>query len=474
MLNELKSQLILKYSPAAKFEFSGCRLIVSTGRYGDSTKNGEPNEYEVSLDMHGNGDFDSYKIPQPGGYYSQPMLFGIKGAYKVDESVVRRLMNSVQKTLNKMQTFCEAEKKYNKLITSNASTAFNGGYGGYGGFYRIIERYGQDSQFSKKSFSKIWLFIDKQNRDEVYEFAKYFIKYPDLLNAHDIPNLILKEHDNVSVIDIWYQMATDFKNYNILDSIIAKIYVITDKNDLNSLGKLIKSFPNSDYAKKGIEDSYTTVNKKGNIAGYEWFIKKHPSSQQAKLAMNNIHRISFSKAKEINTLNAYNDFIIANPYSKQVDEANQKSYEFENKKYSGKFWSRKVEKNSRALLIQLKRIQRDMGAQGSKEGKTGYHLIVNRMQELLQDKFPAEEATLRYLESEEFKDFFENFTSTMNDMKEILNKISKNTSDLSSILQQQTNVLSRHLSASAKEQKMANFYAHEHQLWDRYIKKQET
>jgi len=72
----------------------------------------------------------------------------------------------------------------------------------------------------------------------------------------------------------------------------------------------------------------------------------------------------------------------------------------------------------------------------SRDLRLGYRMVINRMNDLLQDKFPAEDATLRYLESEEFKDFYRDFKSSMEDIRSTLRKIADNTSDLSSILKE--------------------------------------
>jgi hypothetical protein len=60
--------------------------------------------------------------------------------------------------------------------------------------------------------------------------------------------------------------------------------------------------------------------------------------------------------------------------------------------------------DSRALLIRLKQISLQRRRANANE-QHGYLSIEERMSKLLQDEFPREEATLRYLESEEFKDY---------------------------------------------------------------------
>ena len=151
---------------------------------------------------------------------------------------------------------------------------------------------------------------------------------------------------------------------------------------------------------------YKLVLDNKNIAALQWFIDEYPTSEKSRNALQDIYKIAFEEAKSIHTIEAYNDFIVAYPYAEQVKEAQNEAYNLEENTYSGWLsWFSSDEKNSRALLVKSKQLERKMN-EADTEARDGYRLVIDRMNKLLQDKFPAEEATLRYLESEEFKDFY--------------------------------------------------------------------
>lgn len=227
----------------------------------------------------------------------------------------------------------------------------------------------------------------------------------------------------------------------------------------------IDAHPSSNQSKEAYKniciiefDRVATVN---NIVGYQWFVDTYKESSLAKDALKRIYSLSFNEAKNIDTLESYNDFIIAYPYASEVAEATQRAYKLESKKYSE--WFASDEKNSRALLIQSKRLSRKMR---NEKVKDGYLLVLNRMSELLQDKFPGEEATLRYLESEEYMDFVDKLNIALEAIKGSLDSIANNTSSINRLIEKQSSLMGSYFISSAQEQKMANFYTKQHQEWE--------
>lgn len=111
------------------------------------------------------------------------------------------------------------------------------------------------------------------------------------------------------------------------------------------------------------------------------------------------------------------------------------------------------EKLARALLIKSKQMARKMDDQVSKKSQQGYLLVIARMNQLLQEKFPYEDATLRYLESEEFKDFTRSFNRIMSDIQNSLSAIERNTGDIGIILKKQVSVMDQHFSSAAQDRR---------------------
>lgn len=219
---------------------------------------------------------------------------------------------------------------------------------------------------------------------------------------------------------------------------------------------------------------YKLVLDNKNIAGLQWFIDEYPKSEQSRNALQDIYNIAFEQAKSIHTVEAYNDFIVAYPYAEQVQEAQNEAYDLEENVYSGWFsWFSGDEKNSRALLVKSKQLERKMNDADTK-ARDGYRLVIDRMNKLLQDKFPAEEATLRYLESEEFKDFYRDLKKSLASIEDTLKRIDSNASNLSSILRNQSRMMDSHFRKAAQSKEMAAKYTEQHRFWERYIKDQDV
>ncbi len=287
-----------------------------------------------------------------------------------------------------------------------------------------------------------------------------------LTKLHDEPIDNIRHADIENLINLYGEYP---KVRNYFESLLLKKFSKTD-NAVNSLVNFISLKHTSPLSKqRAIKLVYSTVDKQNNIAAYNWFIGKYPEAQEARKALQNLYNIAFSTAKSINTIEAYNDFIIAYPYAKQIPEAKRKAYKLEAESYSG--WFSNDEKNSRALLVRSKQLARKMRDAKSSE-RDGYRLVIDRMNQLLQDKYPAEDATLRHLESEEFKDFYRDLKKSLDSINSTLERIERNTSDLRDTLKIQSQMVDLHFRKAAQSKEMANKYTKQHRHWERYLKDQ--
>jgi hypothetical protein len=244
--------------------------------------------------------------------------------------------------------------------------------------------------------------------------------------------------------------------------------IVTLKNEVSRMkDKIIQNKASFDWK---------IVEKQNNITGYEWFLKKYTNVNQSKKAIKNIHKIAFNKAQNIDTISSYNTFIFAYPYASQVNIANNKAYDMEVKKYTdlgmfGNFFEKeiKLEKKARKLLIKAKQIERT-SQDYSDYTKAGYLIVANRMYDLLQSKFDDSDATLRHLESQEFKDFVKSFKSIMSDIKYTLNKINSNVSNISGYTQKIVEVSKAGFSSAKADRDMTLFKDEEHKKWEKFMK----
>ena len=119
------------------------------------------------------------------------------------------------------------------------------------------------------------------------------------------------------------------------------------------------------------------------------------------------------------------------------------------------------EKKSRALLIKAKQIEREGNEYYGVE-KAGYVMIANRMYDLLQEEYDDTDATLRFLESEEFKDFMKNFKKLMRSMNERLEDISRYSSEILEVSKQG-------FSEANADRDMSEYKNEEHRKWQKFM-----
>jgi len=282
-----------------------------------------------------------------------------------------------------------------------------------------------------------------------------------------------------NTIDGYIQFINKYKLSKEMNMACKELYILVKyKNDIKIYDKFIHTNLYSSNKKElkidAISNIYKLIKMKNNISGYEWFIQNYPNSIKVKEAISNIHKLAYDKVLSINTISAYNTFIIAYPYAKQIREISNKAYKIEEKKYTDLgmfgFFSNesKMEKRARKLLIKAKQIER-MSDDYSGNVKAGYKIVANRMYDLLQEKFDDSEATLRYLESQEFRNFVKSFRSVMKDIKYTLNKINSNTSNIERYTKQMLNVSKEGFQSSKVDRDMASYKLAQHDKWEKLM-----
>jgi DNA-binding beta-propeller fold protein YncE len=264
------------------------------------------------------------------------------------------------------------------------------------------------------------------------------------------------------------------------EALQALYVLVEEKNAIDEYVWFLDTYPKASQIKKAQQKLYELVEKQNNIAGYEWFIKTYPKAPQVKEAIANMHKLAFEKAKNIDSITAYNTFIISYPMAQEVREANELAKDLERYKYTDALpsWFRSImpdfladifnaifgifsndEKKSRALLIKAKQIERQ-GNEYYGDKKAGYVMITNRMYDLLQEEYNDTDATLRFLESEEFKDFVRTFKSVMRSMNDRLNDISRYSSEILEVSKQG-------FSEANTDRDMSAYYTKQHREWEK-------
>jgi len=310
--------------------------------------------------------------------------------------------------------------------------------------------------------------IDNQPSIEALEA---FLMSSRLSLAHK-KNALIKLYAQVIKLNNEASYLSLIKNHPDTEQAIqglGKLYQLVKKyKTISKFEWFLNKFPNSVQSKSAISEILNIVSNENNVAGYAWFIKRYSGTQQAKDALLGMHEVAYSIAKDINTIESYNDFIIAYPTAKQIQEAQDKAYELEKSEYVGILSFFNEEKNARRLLIQSKILEQSSHDQ-PRDHRTGYMIVVNRMNDLLKHEFNSTEAALRHLESNEFKSFVKTFKSSMRDLKRQVARIAANTEDLSSIMKNQSKMMDNHFENAAQDREMASELTEQHRFWERYI-----
>ena len=249
-----------------------------------------------------------------------------------------------------------------------------------------------------------------------------------------------------------------------------KIYehIVLTRNNIQLYVGFLNKFPNSKNRDIITGNIYKHVQSQDNIAGYSWFLNNYSDDKNAKKALLRMHELAFEMAKDIDTVAAYNDFIMAYPTAMQVEKATESAYKMEKSIYTG-FFS-KEEKEARRLLIKSKIIEQS-GKTTDRNWRIGYMLVVNRMNDLLKKEFDSTDAVLRHLESNEFKHFVNSFEKSMSKLSRQLSSISKSSSDLANILKNQSSMMNNHFKNAAHDREMAAKITKQHRFWERHIGK---
>lgn len=275
-----------------------------------------------------------------------------------------------------------------------------------------------------------------------------------------------------------------YTEYPQIQELIAR-NILTREKLKNSITDLHQFNLHYKKQRKLIDESVAKIFKlveiKDSVSGYEWFISNYSSTKYAKKALDIIHKTMFAKAKIVNTVTAYNSFVFSYPTAKQINQANELAYEIEKEIYTElgvlSFWDtdHKKEKKSRKFLIKAKQIERfprDNDLRGNR--KSGYLIVADRMYSLLQEEFDDSEATLRHLESQEFKDFVSDFKSIMRDIKYTLEKIEDNSSRISRYTEEMISVAKEGFSDAKADRAMTAYYEKKKTEWDKLMHYRDT
>jgi len=99
------------------------------------------------------------------------------------------------------------------------------------------------------------------------------------------------------------------------------------------------------------------------------------------------------------------------------------------------------------------------------KNKDGYSLVKNRMIKLLGEEYEETDASLRYYESKEFLDFSEQFRDTMSGIKDVIESINSNTSNLSNITSRILSTTEQGFEDSKADRRLSEWKTKQYRRW---------
>ncbi len=283
-----------------------------------------------------------------------------------------------------------------------------------------------------------------QKEDSIKEYRSFLRKYPNTSINQKIEKRLKKLYSN-------------------------EIKKLKKENTIIAYANFLESDPNSYIEDDITKEIYKLVKEEDNIAGYEWYVNKYSKSSNAKQAIEQIHKLAFEEAKDINTISSYNTFVFNYPLAKEVKQANKKANELEREEYTSLGLlsfigtNEKLDRKARALLIKAKQIERyPLDNNLNRSSSMGYKIVANRMYELLQKEFIESEATLRHLESQEFKDFVKDF-------RNIMKKIQRTLNQTNNYIKEVVSISKRGFEDAKADREMAAYYTKQHRDWEKFM-----
>ena len=295
------------------------------------------------------------------------------------------------------------------------------------------------SKYNEDLAQYVYKTLDKSNYIAFYEFTKKFYNKFDVVQKtyRDIYDAVNKE--NTLEAYEWYesvfQLSVD-NSEDIKDHIdgyewYQKHFAGDASSELTNVMKKLNTLRQEKYAKE-----YEEVKKENNLAVYEDYAYRHtyPKTDNLPDAVYAMHELAFRKAKDIDTLSAYNTFIYAYPFSDEVKKASELAYELEKEKYTNigmmGFFGKdeKLNKQARKLLIKAKKILEEIVPNDEfvNRNSIGVYMVVDRMYRLAQEEFIDTDAVLKLMESDKLKIFKKKFKRKLEKRTYDIKRVSSN------------------------------------------------
>lgn len=384
-----------------------------------------------------------------------------------NRALSRILVLNEKETLNDFILICPIPEVLNRAIDAVYSdVVYKNTIKEYTWFIDKYPRHPSAAKAKKATY----LLIKKSN--SVKDYAWFIDKYPkySLITKieDDLYSLVKKKNS----IKDYSSFIKKYPEYASATKAKEAIYLlVTQRNKIKDYLYFIDNYQSYPSKGKAEEAVFKIIKKQHNVVGYEWFIKRLPEANQVKEAIQTIHRMAFNEAVKINTISAYNTFIISYPFAKQIKRAIVMSYDQEAREYRNN--KKDEESTARLLAVKIKKMKIASNRM-SDQNRIGYDLIIDRMVKLLTEQYEATDASLRYYESQEFIEFGKSFEKSMSSMKNILNQIARNTSISGQYTKRLIEITEQGFASAKADRDMTEYREKAKDNWDKWMHLEDT
>ncbi|MGK5094121.1 hypothetical protein WDW89_19165, partial [Deltaproteobacteria bacterium TL4] len=176
-----------------------------------------------------------------------------------------------------------------------------------------------------RSLKIVFLFYLQKNTIESYD--EFIVQYPDHSGVGEAISLEYELYRKRNTVDGYDEFVNKYSRSPEAEKAITAEYELYRKrNTVDGYDEFVNKYSRSPEAEKAITAEYELYRHANLVPGYRMFMSKYPNTREAVLAMEQIHRIAFGRARDMEGYVGLEEFQRAFPYAKQYEEAGKQAY----------------------------------------------------------------------------------------------------------------------------------------------------
>ena len=198
-----------------------------------------------------------------------------------------------------------------------------------------------------------------------------------------------------------------------------------------------------------------------NLEARRWFMEQYPATGAALQAADKFCSSLFAGVSGINSLEAYNDFILICPYSAMLPEAERLAGELDTERSKPGFFSNR-DQRARELAARITGMVEKSAARNNE----WYSLIINRMLKMQQELFGSRPATAKLLETPEVGKALKAAARCSSKIEKAVKELAIPGSKAAALLRSQAKLTRAHFENGAEDEALQKLYESDRQSWN--------